>query len=62
MAHGIETERAAGADADAGVGPEENEHVADADPHPDFPDDFDDDSAGRESEEALPEPGGSGRS
>jgi len=62
MASGIETDPAPDADADTRVGPEENEHVPDADPHPDFPDDFDDDNAGRDSEEAVPETGGSGRS
>jgi len=62
MARSIETDPAADADAETRLGPEENEHVPDADPHPDFPDDFDDDNAGRESEEAVPETGGSGRS
>jgi hypothetical protein len=39
------------------VGPGEDEDDPDpADPHPDFPDDFDDDVASRESEEAVTEP------
>ena len=32
------------------------EAASDVDPHPDLPDDFDDDIAGRESVESLPEP------
>ena len=31
------------------------EAVSDVDPHPDLPDDFDEDDAGRESIESLPE-------
>jgi len=39
------------------VGPGIDEDDRDpVDPHPDFPDDFDDDVAGRESEEAVTEP------
>jgi hypothetical protein len=62
MASNVENHPPAASDADPSVGPEEDEPVPDSpDPHPDFPDDFDDDVAGRESEEAIPEQGRSGR-
>lgn len=61
MASNVENDPAATSDADPGAGPEVDEPVPDVDPHPDFPDDFDDDVAGRESEEALPEQGRSDR-
>jgi len=52
------------ADPNKGAGPEgpavthggdSEEAVGDVDPHPDLPDDFDEDDAGRESIESLPE-------
>ena len=40
----------------ASVGPEDDEETPEpVDPHPDTPDDLDDDVAVRESEEAIPE-------
>ena len=54
MASGIESGETRG-DVEDGVGPDEDDPDP-ADPHPDFPDDFDDDVASRESEEAVTEP------
>ena len=40
-----------------GIGPgDDEEDAGDVDPHPDLPDDFDDDIGGRESIEAIPDP------
>ena len=62
-ASSVDTSPSPGGDGPAGappgesVGPGEDEDDPDpADPHPDFPDDFDDDVASRESEEAVTEP------
>ena len=39
-----------------GPGLDDDDDGADVDPHPDLPDDFDEDDAGRDSIESIPEP------
>jgi hypothetical protein len=47
--------RGPGPEGPAATHGDDEEDVGDVDPHPDLPDDFDEDDAGRESIESLPE-------